>query len=115
MTLEELENDTKRDMNTRTLAKSLKNKIFEFKFICSVVIWHDILSKINVVSKIPKFDVKSSLDALNNLRNYFITKRSDEHFQFFLNESREIATNAGIQEAFPSLPTQRIRRKKKAF
>lgn len=116
--LEELENDNKRDMNTRTLAKSLKNKNFKFKFMCSVVMWQDILSKINVVSKIlqsPKFDIKSSLDALNNLKNYFMTKRSDEDFQNFLIESREIATKASIEEAFPSLPTQRIRRKKRHF
>lgn len=63
----------------------------------------------------PKFDIKSSLDALNNLKNYFITKRCDNHFQSFLSESKELATKAGTEEEFPSLPVQRVRRKKRYF
>ncbi|XP_072389263.1 uncharacterized protein [Diabrotica undecimpunctata] len=86
--------------------------------MCSLVVWQDILSKINVVSKIlqiPKFDIKSSLDALDNLKKYFITKRSDEHFQNFVTESREISTKANIEEDFPSSSTERIRRRKVHF
>ena len=52
----------------------------------------------------PTFDLKSSLDALNNLKNlYLITKLSHEHIQNYLSETREIAAKADIKEAVPSL------------
>ena len=79
---------------------------------------HDILNKINAVNKIrqnPKFDIKSSIEALGNLKNYFVRIRCDENFESFFTEVRKIATELGIEEAFPRSEIPRIRRKKRHF
>ena len=49
--LEELAHVSK-DPKTCSEAESLKNKIEEFEFLVAVVFWYDILTQINVVSKI---------------------------------------------------------------
>ncbi|KAK5641464.1 hypothetical protein RI129_010011 [Pyrocoelia pectoralis] len=45
-------NDSSRDRNTRNLAKSLTSKIKSYKFVCSLFVWYNILSKLNVISKL---------------------------------------------------------------
>lgn len=55
-------------------AYSLANKISKFKFICRVVVWHDILSKINIVSKSLQshsIDLTKCLKLIENLSNHF--------------------------------------------
>ena len=47
----------------------------------------------------PTFDLKSSLDALNNLKNlYLITKLSYEHIQNYLSETRKLT----LKKHFPA-------------
>ena len=43
--------DLKQDAFARNTAKSLAKKIKKIKFLCSLVAWHSILFKINLVSK----------------------------------------------------------------
>lgn len=47
----EISEDSNKDIKTRHQAACLCSKIKSFKFITSVVIWYDILSQINIVSK----------------------------------------------------------------
>ena len=52
---------TKEILTQKNLASSLISKLKSFKFICSLVIWYDILSKINIISKaLQKSDVALS-------------------------------------------------------
>jgi len=46
-----LYSDTTRDSETRNMANSLLLKIKSFKFICSIITWYNVLTKINIVSK----------------------------------------------------------------
>lgn len=48
--LEQIANDGNRDANIKHMAQCLAVKIKSFKFACPLTIWHDILTKINVVS-----------------------------------------------------------------
>ena len=50
--------DNKRDADLKNLASLLISKFKLYKFIFSLVIWYDVLSKINIVSKaLQKSDV----------------------------------------------------------
>ena len=49
--LVEIHLDKTRDSIAQSTAKGLSKQISCFKFLCSLVLWHDILSKINIVSK----------------------------------------------------------------
>ncbi|KAB0803518.1 hypothetical protein PPYR_00488 [Photinus pyralis] len=51
VSLIELLEDASRDIDTKHQAKVFAQKICTFKFICSTVIWYDVLSKVNIVSK----------------------------------------------------------------
>ncbi|KAK5637783.1 hypothetical protein RI129_000038, partial [Pyrocoelia pectoralis] len=46
-----LSSDNTRDSETRNMANSLILKIKSYKFICSIITWYNVLTKINIVSK----------------------------------------------------------------
>lgn len=108
-------NDASRDANTRSMAKSLILKIKSFKFICSVVIWYNILSKVNIVSKMmQKSDVviPTVMEMLNNLNEYLQTCRSDDGFNNMIEEAQKIAQDIDCDTTFPAADLVRPRKKK---
>lgn len=50
--LSHIENDMLRDLTSKHQANTLLNKIKSFEFLLSVVVWYDIISKVNVASKL---------------------------------------------------------------
>ncbi|XP_029154759.1 zinc finger MYM-type protein 1-like [Nylanderia fulva] len=102
--LTELTNDPTRDVKTKNMAHSLAQKISSFKFICSIIIWHDLLSKIDIVSKMlqnPKISLAECVHALQNLKNYIIKKRNDEYFNTFISNAVTEAEKINVQPEFP--------------
>lgn len=66
------------DIQTRHKAQCLAQKLCNFKFVCSTVIWCDILSKLNVVNKMlqdPDMNIFSSVEVLKNLVTSLTDKR----------------------------------------
>lgn len=107
--------DETKDQKTKSMAKSLANKICSYKFICSLVIWHAILERINIVSKMlqsPHTDLGECVEALKNLKEYLLSKRNDQNFDNFLNESFLVANKNGIETEFPEV---RVRKKPRLF
>lgn len=85
--LTELMNDPTRGVKTKNMAHSLAQKISSFKFICSIIIWHNLLSKIDIISKMlqnPKISLTECVHALKNFKNYIIKKRNNECFNMFM-------------------------------
>lgn len=112
----QINEDETEDMNTRLLAQSLCRKIQSFKFICSIIVWHNILSKINVVSKMfqdPKLNISNALEMIENLKEYFLTKRSDEHYLNIISKSKKLSIDVNGDTTFPI--EQRLRKRKKHF
>lgn len=113
-----LYSDDPRDNDTKNLAMSIINKIKSFKFICSLVVWYNILAKINVVSKIMQ---KSSVilpEALRMLKEIkiFLTEiRSENGFIDMLNEAKKIAEEIDSEICFPAVQLVRPRKKKIFF
>jgi hypothetical protein len=71
--LNDIIDDNSRDMKTKQTTQCLLDQVVSFKFICSVVIWNDILSKIDVVSKMlqcPQTNINESLNVLVSLLNF---------------------------------------------
>lgn len=112
----ELNEDETHDMNTRLLAQSLCRKIQSFKFICSIIIWHKILSKINVVSKMlqdPKVNIGNALEMIDNLKKYFTTLRSDENFLNIISKAKKLSIDVNGDPIFTI--EHRLRKRKKQF
>lgn len=89
--------------NVKNLAASLAKKLQNFEFICILILWYNILSKVNIVSKIiqkPNFDVAQCYNHLNNLNNFLKAYRSDKGFNDLLIDAKEIASSLDIEPTF---------------
>ncbi|XP_055307311.1 uncharacterized protein LOC129571529 [Sitodiplosis mosellana] len=67
--------------NTSYDAHNLARKIGRFNFICNLVVWHNILSRINVISKMlqsQSLDIARCLELIANLTNTFNELRQNE-------------------------------------
>lgn len=76
-------------------AECLCNLIKTFKFLCSVVIWYDILNQINPISKLtqkPNFDIILALDILKPLLKHLKELRSEESFEKIIIDSTTLTT-----------------------
>lgn len=110
--------DASRDANTRNLSKSLLTKIKSFKFICSIVIWYNILTKINIVNKaMQKSDMvlPKISEMLKQVNNYLKECRSDNSFETILAEAATTAKEIDCETTFPKVGTIRPRKKKALF
>ncbi|XP_055301630.1 zinc finger MYM-type protein 1-like [Sitodiplosis mosellana] len=62
-------------------ANNMARKISKFSFICSVVVWHNVLTKINIVSKSlqsQSIDITQCLKLIGNLTSYLKKVREGE-------------------------------------
>lgn len=113
--LSELIADPTRDAKTKQVSSSLINKLKSFKFICSIIIWHDLLSRINIVSKMlqnSKLNIAECTEALKNLGAYVSSQRTDESFEHFLSSASSLANEL---EVAPYFPETRKRKKSRHF
>lgn len=103
----------------RDEASGLLNCIKQFKFLCSLVIWHKILNCINPISKLMQtkdFDLASALDLLQNCKIFFKNLRSDSSFDETIIDAKELATEIDVEANFGSTITRhRVRRIKRNF
>ncbi|XP_065639653.1 uncharacterized protein LOC136072375 [Hydra vulgaris] len=110
--------DENRDNQTKHEAQSLAKKVSRFKFICSLIVWYNILSKINIVSKIMQSLNLNLLNCNNALKEVlvFLNKYfQDETFVIVVDEAKKIAKILMIDSKFPDVSTIRIRKKKGHF
>lgn len=108
--LAEMEN---RDMSSRHQAQCLAAKLKNFKFLCSVVIWYELLSKVNVVSKMlqaPNLNFPACTELMKNLITFLNEQRTDEGFENFIKTAEELAELIEAEKKFPDIQTVRRRR-----
>ncbi|KAL4149319.1 hypothetical protein QTP88_003289 [Uroleucon formosanum] len=84
-------------------AECLCNLIKTFKFICSVVIWYNILNLINPISKLmqkPNFDISLALSILKTLLKHLNELRSEESSEKMIVDSTALAMEMGVESVF---------------
>lgn len=85
---------------------------FDFKFVCSIVIWYDILFKVNMTSKSISFDL---LHAVAQLATPFLKDyRSYAGFAGTLASAKELAEKLEIEPCFAA-PQPRIRKRQFSY
>lgn len=76
------------------MANILAKKIEKFKFICGIVAWHNILSQINIVSKMLQshsIDISNGLQLIRKVLNFLKTARdSDETIDEWFEKAKSI-------------------------
>jgi hypothetical protein len=84
-------------------AKSLYDLIGTFEFILGMVIWHDILYAVNVVSKklqSSSMCLHSTLEQIDGIMSYF-DKYRNEGFASSMVVAKDIASVMGVEASFP--------------
>ena len=110
--------DSEMDASARDEASGLLNQLKQFKFLCSIIIWYEILNRINPVSKLMQrkdFDLSLVMDLLKTTKDCFQNCRSDEFFNQLLVDARELADEIDAEASFKNTIRHWARSKKKQF
>lgn len=94
--------ETTNDSVMKSESNSLGNEINSYEFLLSLIIWYDILSKVNIVSKsfqAPSIDLGVSSDLLNGLIIYLQDYR-ENGFKSAKAVAKQIIPTLGIEEQF---------------
>ncbi|XP_075048018.1 LOW QUALITY PROTEIN: zinc finger MYM-type protein 1-like [Mixophyes fleayi] len=101
---------------SRVEAQGLAKGISNFKFVVSIVLWYNMLSEVNMSSKMlqsKEFNIHSAITQLVTVTKPFLEDcRSDKGFAKTLVDARTVAEDLGIPALFEPEPV-RISRKKK--
>lgn len=111
--LADLIEDDSRDAKTKHTANCLLEKLKSFTFICSLVIWNDLLAKIDVVRKMlqnQSINMNQCVTSLKQVLTFINEMRSDQSFDTYLEISTTLEID--VESVFPQV---RIRRKKTQF
>lgn len=114
----ELSTDSTSDAYARSSALGLAKKLQSFKFICCLVVWNTILSRINVISKLLQkedFDISAAIEFISKAKSYFEQIRTDKGFEEMLVDAREVAESLDVEPSFPSEQQVRPRKVKRQF
>ena len=99
-------------------ARCISQKMRNYTFLCSVVIWYEILSNVNIVSKILQgvsINFLVAVEHLNKLKETKGAYRTDEYFGLILKEASQLTQSLGIENTFTSEDAFRRRKRKKQF
>ncbi|XP_073362861.1 uncharacterized protein [Aegilops tauschii subsp. strangulata] len=114
--LKELEKTAREDNDPATVsdAQSLFKALGQFETLVGMIIWHDILFSINMVSKMLQEKmvcIDATLKHIDGVKSYF-QKYRDEGFNSSIESAKAIALDMGIE---PQFRTKRKSRRKKHF
>ena len=105
--------DVDNDSKIKSEAKSLAtNELGDFEFLIAIIIWYDILSAVNIVSKLLQSKdmlIDVAIENIKGLITFFETYR-ETGFDNALVSAKELATEMDIDPIFPQ--RREIRRKK---
>lgn len=117
--LYELSIDTTRtDAFGKNTASSLAGKLKSFKFVCCLIVWHTILYRINLVSKVlqkENMNISNAVELLGNIKSFLESMRSENGFEQIMIDAKEIAETLDIETQFPAELQVRPRKIKRQF
>jgi hypothetical protein len=90
-------------LQTKADAYALLKNICDFKFICSIIIWYDILIIVNPESKklqSIQFDIQIFVKSISEIIEFLKEYRMNGYFNVKLT-AKEITSVIGILEEFP--------------
>ncbi|XP_065665915.1 uncharacterized protein LOC136087345 [Hydra vulgaris] len=106
------------DGTTKLSAESIAAKMNTLEFICGIVIWHDVLNKINCTNKIiqsSSSSVKISIELLKSTVAFLESSYNQTKFDEYVTRAYVLATTSGLTFEFTDLSTDGVRKKKKFF
>ncbi|KAM7160113.1 zinc finger MYM-type protein 1-like [Macrochelys suwanniensis] len=104
----------------RTVAEGngITRNIHNFKFLRGLVLYHDIVFEINVVSKRLQgvdLDISGAMEQLDKAKSYLQSYRSDEGFQNVLKSTQKLAEELHTEAIFPPIQEYKSHRRRQHF
>ena len=102
----------------RSEASGIAAKIKTYPFMCSIVLWYDILTEVNITSKklqATNLDVAGAMTQLNATKGFLQEYRKDSKFEKVLSDAKILATELETEPCFPDVVAVRPRKKKRMF
>nr|XP_008105126.1 PREDICTED: zinc finger MYM-type protein 1 [Anolis carolinensis] len=102
----------------KTHAVALLKRLQSFTFLCSLVTWHEILNKINMVSKQMQkvtIDLQSSMDLIKSVKTFLERMRSEEGLNSVITDAKELAGKIDATSDFEKEPLPRPRKVSRQF
>lgn len=87
-------------------AECLAMKIKSYKFICSIIIWHKVLEKVDFISKIMQkvsWNISSCAQSIKDVLKFFESIRNNESFENYLKMANKLCE---VLEAVPDFPAE---------
>lgn len=97
-------------------AECLAMKIKSCKFICSIIIWYEILKKVDFISKMMQkvsWNISSCAESIKEVLKFFKSIRNDQSFENYLQISNELCKALETEPDFPAEISVRRRRHRK--
>lgn len=110
--------DPRLDAFGKNNALSLAKKLKSYSFICCLVLWHLILFRINLISKIlqeQQVNITRAVELIVKVKSYFSEIRTSEGLERMLVDARELAETMEVDPTFGQESQVRPRRVKKQF
>ncbi|KAF2886394.1 hypothetical protein ILUMI_19779 [Ignelater luminosus] len=109
--------DVNRDAETKVKARRLARSIKNYKFVCGVILWHDIIFEINSLSKLLQSITINLSDCVRMLSETIQKVKSyrQSGYDQMKIAANEIAGNLECRTEFPTETEVRARRKKRQF
>lgn len=114
----EASKDQKQDAFARNTAKGIAKKLKNFKFLCSLVVWHLILSKINLVSKHLQEisnSLETAMELIDSAKTFLKSMRTEESLNSAIIDAKELAEILDANPDFERETHIRPRKIKKQF
>ncbi|XP_069840991.1 zinc finger MYM-type protein 1-like [Dendropsophus ebraccatus] len=99
-------------------ARGIQKNLTEYKFLCGLVLWHDILFEINLTSKrlqAVEIDISGAIEQLKKTKLYLQKLRCEAEFENILKAAKKLAEELNVDGDFPTVQPGRKRRRKKLF
>lgn len=77
--------------------------IKDYKFVCSLIIWHDLLNRINPISKMlqdPNIIITHALESIQNLNIFSQDCISELEFNYVLKTTKELSKDVDGEQEF---------------
>lgn len=108
--------DAKIDVFGRNTATGIAKKITDFRFLCCLITWYEVLFKINLVSKTlqaKEVNLNSAMTLIESVKSFLIKMRTENGFNNVVTDAKELADKLGISSEFPNETVVRARIKVK--
>lgn len=110
--------DAKMDAYGESTAIGLAKKLPDFRFLCCLVTWYDVLFKINLVSKTlqkKEVNLQSALKVIESVKEFLCSMRSENGLGSVITDAKELADKLGIRQEFTDEVMVRPRKTKRQF